>query len=68
VRELLKQMRVEAKLTQAELAEALNNPQSYIAKYENGERKLGLVEVAGICEAVGSSLLVFSELYKDRIK
>ena len=49
----LKKIRKSAKLTQKELAEKLNKPQSYISKYENGERWLDFIEVLEICEECG---------------
>lgn len=42
-------------LTQAELAEALNKPQSFVAKYENGERRIDVVEFVDITAALGVS-------------
>lgn len=44
LRELLIQARKEAGLTQNELASRLGRPQSYVSKYENGERRLDLIE------------------------
>jgi transcriptional regulator with XRE-family HTH domain len=46
--------RKEANLTQAELAERLGKPQSYVSKYENGERRLDVVEFLEAVEAIGS--------------
>jgi transcriptional regulator with XRE-family HTH domain len=43
-RELLIQARKDAGLTQTEVAALLKRPQSYISKYENGERRLDLIE------------------------
>ncbi len=43
-RELLVQYRQARSITQVQLAEALNRPQSFVSKYENGERRLDLVE------------------------
>jgi len=43
--ERLKQARVEAGLTQSEVARHLRRPQSFISKAESGERRLDLVEV-----------------------
>lgn len=37
-------------LTQAQLAEKLNKPQSYIAKIERCERKLDVLEYVLLCE------------------
>jgi transcriptional regulator with XRE-family HTH domain len=42
-----------AKLTQAKLAELLDKPQSYVAKYENGERRIDVVEFLFITKALG---------------
>ena len=67
LRELLKDLRMnEAGLTQVELSQALGRPQSYVSKYETGERKLDYVEIAEICEALGISMEKFNKLYKKR--
>ena len=52
--DLLVAVRKDAKLTQAELAERLGRPQSYVAKVENGERRLDVVEFVALVEAVGN--------------
>lgn len=56
---LLQTLLVEARkakgLRQAELAEALNKPQSFVAKYENGERRIDVVEFVDITAALGVS-------------
>ena len=46
--------RRQAELTQAELAERLERPQSFIAKIENGERRLDVVEFIDLVEAAGA--------------
>ncbi len=51
-RELLIQYRKDAGVTQQSLAEALNKPQSYVSKYESGERRLDLVEFLDVAEAL----------------
>jgi len=56
---LLRQLRLDAGYTQAELAKRLGQPQSFVSKYESGERRLDLVELRQICEAVGISLREF---------
>jgi len=45
--------RKDAKLTQATLAKAIEKPQSFIAKYENGERRLDVVEFLIVAHAIG---------------
>lgn len=56
---LLQSLLVEARkatgLTQAELAEALGKPQSFVAKYENGERRIDVVEFVDITAVLGIS-------------
>jgi len=52
-REILKELRESKGVTQAQLAERLEIPQSYVSKYETGERRLDFVETAEICEALG---------------
>ncbi|GJE19443.1 helix-turn-helix domain-containing protein [Methylobacterium marchantiae] len=49
---LLKQERQRVGLTQQEVAQRLGAPQSFVAKYEGGERRLDLVEFIAIARAV----------------
>lgn len=53
---ILRELRTNAGLRQVELAERLGRHQSYVSKYETGERRLDLIELQAICQAVGSSL------------
>lgn len=53
VRAVLADARRAANLTQRELAGRLGRPQSFVAKYEGGERRIDVVEFAEICEAIG---------------
>ena len=46
-------MRIAANLTQAHLAGRLNRPQSFVAKYEGGERRLDVIEFMEVAEAIG---------------
>jgi DNA-binding XRE family transcriptional regulator len=41
-----------AGLTQRELAKRLRRPQSFVAKYEGGERRVDVVEFIEICKAI----------------
>jgi transcriptional regulator with XRE-family HTH domain len=54
--DLLRTVREEAGLRQVDVAERLGWPQSAVSKYETGERRLDLVELKQVCEAVGVSL------------
>ena len=42
----LKQARVEAELTQVEVAKKLKRPQSFVSKIESGERRVDAVELS----------------------
>ena len=69
LRQLLKELRKdEASLTQVELSQALGRPQSYISKYETGERKLDYVEIKDICKALGISMQKFNSLFEKRTR
>lgn len=56
LRQLVRQKRQSTGLTQTELANLLEEPQSYISKVENGERRLDLVQLHAFCDAMGVSL------------
>jgi transcriptional regulator with XRE-family HTH domain len=57
LRELLVKERHKARLTQQKLAKKLARPQSYIAKYEGGERRLDVVEFIDLARALGADPL-----------
>ncbi len=42
-------------MTQSQLAERLGKPQSFIAKYEGGERRLDVIEFVDVVKAMGGS-------------
>ncbi len=46
-------------MRQVDLANRLQRPQSYVSKYESGERRLDLLELKQICCALGTSLEEF---------
>jgi transcriptional regulator with XRE-family HTH domain len=43
-----------AGLTQHEVAKRLKKPQSFVAKYERGERRIDVVEFLAITRAIGA--------------
>ena len=59
LRRLLRQIRTDAGLRQEDLAVRLKQSQSFVSKYESGERRLDLLELQQICNAVGLSLEEF---------
>lgn len=56
---LLKKFRTDSNLKQSELAEILNQSQSFVSKYESGERRLDLLELWQICQALNITLTEF---------
>lgn len=51
----LADVRLEKGLTQSEVASRLRKPQSYVSKYESGERRLDVIEFLEVCEAMSVS-------------
>jgi transcriptional regulator with XRE-family HTH domain len=68
LRVLLISLRSEARLRQIDLAERLGKPQSFVSKYENGERRLDLAEVYSICKALNISFVAFAERLEKTLK
>lgn len=65
-RELLVAARKKADLTQAELSSRLNRPQSFVSKYERGERRLDVVEFREVACALGVDPVQFlAKLYRE---
>jgi len=53
--QLLADARQQQGLTQVQLAQKLRKPQSFVSKYETGERRLDVVEFMDIAKAIGIS-------------
>jgi len=64
---LLRQTRLDAGLRQSDLAQKLRQPQSFVSKYESGERRIDLLELREICEALGVSLAEFVRRFERDI-
>jgi transcriptional regulator with XRE-family HTH domain len=58
-RERLRLAREEAGLTQAEVAERVGRPQTWVSKCELGERRVDFVELEDFAAACGKPLLFF---------
>lgn len=65
---LLKQAREGARLRQSDLAERLQKPQSFVSKYEAGQRRLDLLELQEVCNAIGIPLSDFVRRYLEIIE
>jgi transcriptional regulator with XRE-family HTH domain len=50
---LLRDERKKAGMTQAKLAKKLRRPQSYVSKYERGDRRLDVVEFLEVARVIG---------------
>ena len=64
---LLKRIRQDKEIRQVELAERLGVPQSFVSKYETGDRRLDILELRQICNAVGISLEEFIQKLEDSL-
>ena len=68
LQELLRKVRADAGLRQEDLAKRLGVPQSFISKYESGERRLDFVEVRSVCKAIGLSLGDFVRMFEESLE
>ena len=66
--DLLRQVRLEAGLTQVDLAERLGVTQVFVSKSERGERRIDVLELARICAVMGSSLESFAARLERLVK
>ena len=63
---ILKELRHKKNVTQSKLAVLLGVPQSYVSKYEIGERRLDLIETLEICRALDTDFIAFIEQFIKR--
>jgi transcriptional regulator with XRE-family HTH domain len=65
--DLMIQARRRARLTQDALAKRLGRPQSFVAKFEGGERRLDVVEFVAVARAIRADpLALLRELIQPR--
>jgi len=65
---LLRGARSEARLRQADVAARLGTPQSFVSKYESGERRLDVPELDQVCSALGISLGELIRRYEEALR
>lgn len=69
LRALLVRARKDAGLTQAEVASELKQPQSFVSKYERGERRLDVIEFLEVAQIIGfDPLAVIAELKLEKAR
>jgi transcriptional regulator with XRE-family HTH domain len=68
--ELLREARLASGMTQKSICDKLGRPKNYVLKVERGERRLDVVELFALCEAIGAEplalLSVFARLSAHR--
>ena len=65
---LLRDIRKESNQTQTDLALKLKRRQTYVSKYELGERRLDLLEIYDICNACGVTLIELMERIEPELQ
>lgn len=65
--QLVRKMRDEANLDQADLAVLLVRPQSYVSNVERGQRRLDLLELRDICTHCGLDLVEFVRRFEEAV-
>jgi transcriptional regulator with XRE-family HTH domain len=64
---LLRELREAAGLRQEDVATRLKRPQSFVSKYESGERRLDVLELVDVCATLNLTLADFAKLLQDRL-
>ena len=67
-RKLMIEARERSGLTQVQVAEALGRLQSFVSKYERGDRRLDFSEFMEIAEVLGIDIAAFLTAYRNGIK
>ena len=67
LKELLRDLRVDAGLRQQDVADAIGRRQSFVSEYETGQRRLDLVELRVVALACGSTLRELVDQFERRL-
>jgi transcriptional regulator with XRE-family HTH domain len=65
---LLSRVRIDPKLTQTQLAKILGATQARISKYEQGERRIDMLELKAICDTIKLPLTEFVQRFEQACK
>ena len=60
----LRDLRLGSNLRQVDLARRLGVNQTFVSKYERGERRLDLIELRQVCDALGTDLVAFVKAFE----
>ena len=66
--QVLKRMRIESGMTQAQCSAALGRPQSFMSDVERGVRRLDTVQLRDLCQVLGSDLISFTKSFERALR
>lgn len=66
-RQLLVNAREDAGITQVQIAEKLGRPQSFVSKYERGERRLDFTEFLELADVLNIDIESFVAAYRVKL-
>ena len=69
LQDILRKIRSQKGITQLQLADVLGKPQSFVSKFESGERRLDVNEFIAVCHALDESpSVVIDRIEKEMIR
>lgn len=66
--ELVREARIASKLQQKEICDRLGKPKNYLNKIERGERRLDVVELFELCDAMEKDPLELLSAFSKAVK
>ncbi|KRW71254.1 DNA-binding protein [Pseudomonas sp. TTU2014-105ASC] len=66
--DVLKRMRMQSGMTQAQCSAALGRPQSFMSDVERGIRRLDIVQLRDLCQVMGSDLPTLIDSFEQAIR